>query len=170
MKEKINTSCLVPFLFAIYMVLLVWIILFKLQLSISELDKIRSINLIPFYYANKIGMKFHLKEVIENILIFIPLGIYLCMFKHKLEFKMKLFIILTVCFILEILQYILGVGITDITDIITNTCGGIMGIGLYVSAVKIFHVEEQGNRVFTIFAAVVTAIVVGGLSFLLILN
>ena len=71
-KKRAGINCLVPFLFAVYMVLLVWIILFKLQLSIHDLDTVRNINLIPFHYENEIGMNFHLKEVLENIGIFIP--------------------------------------------------------------------------------------------------
>lgn len=163
-------SYFVPVLFAIYMVLLVWIILFKLQLSIFELEKIRGINLIPFYYENEVRMNFHLKEVIQNALIFIPLGIYLCMLKHSLSFKTKLFIILLTGSLLEIFQYILAVGRTDITDVITNTCGGIIGIGLYGLAVKIFHGKKEADKIITIFAVIVTVVVVGGLSILLILN
>lgn len=40
MKRKSN--CLATILFLIYLALLVWIILFKLQFSISDLDKVRS--------------------------------------------------------------------------------------------------------------------------------
>ena len=152
------------------MVLLVWIILFKFELSIFELDRIRSINLIPFHYENEIGMKFHLKEVIENALIFIPFGIYLCMLKHNLSFRTKLFIILLTSSLLEIFQYVLAVGRTDITDIITNTCGGAMGIGLYGLATKVFHGKNQADKIITIFAVIVTVVVVGSLSVLLILN
>ncbi|MEG1265437.1 MAG: VanZ family protein, partial [Myroides sp.] len=71
-----------PLLFIIYITLLIWIIVFKLQFSISELDTVRSINLIPFHYDNEIGVRFHLTEILENIAIFAPLGIYLFMFKH----------------------------------------------------------------------------------------
>ena len=52
MKRKSN--CLATILFLIYLALLVWIILFKLQFSISDLDKVRSINLIPFHYDKEI--------------------------------------------------------------------------------------------------------------------
>ena len=89
MSKKKKTSFLVPLLFAIYMVLLVWIIVFKLQFSISELDTFRSINLIPFYYDNEVGVRFHLTEVLENIAIFAPLGIYLCMLKHEPRFLLR---------------------------------------------------------------------------------
>lgn len=77
MKRKSN--CLATILFLIYLALLVWIILFKLQFSISDLDKVRSINLIPFHYDKKVGTAFHLTEVLENFLIFVPMGIYLQM-------------------------------------------------------------------------------------------
>ena len=40
-RKKVGLNCLVQFLFAVYLILLVWIILFKLQLSIHELDRIR---------------------------------------------------------------------------------------------------------------------------------
>ena len=77
MKRKSN--CLATILFLIYLALLVWIILFKLQFSISDLDKVRSINLIPFHYDKEVGAAFHLTEVLENFLIFVPMGIYLQM-------------------------------------------------------------------------------------------
>lgn len=72
MKRKSN--CLATILFLIYLALLVWIILFKLQFSISDLDKVRSINLIPFHYDKEIGAAFHLTEVLENFLIFCSYG------------------------------------------------------------------------------------------------
>ena len=71
MKRKSN--CFVTILFLIYLALLVWIILFKLQFSISDLDKIRSINFIPFHYDKEIGAAFHLTEVLKNFLIFVPM-------------------------------------------------------------------------------------------------
>lgn len=37
-------------LFTIYIFLVIWIILFKLAISIDQLPQFRSINLIPFYY------------------------------------------------------------------------------------------------------------------------
>lgn len=67
MKRKSN--CLATISFLIYLALLVWIILFKLQFSISDLDKVRSINLIPFHYDKEVGAAFHLTEVLENFLI-----------------------------------------------------------------------------------------------------
>ena len=44
-RKKAGINCLVPFLFAVYLILLVWIILFKLQLSVNELDRIMTMRL-----------------------------------------------------------------------------------------------------------------------------
>lgn len=170
MKKREKRGFLVPFLFIIYMVLLVWIILFKLQFSISEIDKVRSINLIPFHYENEIGMNFHLKEILENAAIFMPLGIYLCMFRHEWNVKAKFVIILMISLLFEIVQYIMAVGRTDVTDLIANTCGGMVGIALYWLVVKVFHNRKQVNLIITILAAIVTIVVVGLLTILLVLN
>lgn len=66
-------------LFVIYLVILTWIILFKLQLSIADLPHIRSINLIPFQESVIINDKLNVKEIIYNVIIFIPLGLYISM-------------------------------------------------------------------------------------------
>ena len=92
MKRKSN--CLATILFLIYLALLVWIILFKLQFSISDLDKIRSINLIPFHYDKEVGAAFHLTEVLENFLIFVPMGIYLQMLLPRTKLYVKFMLIL----------------------------------------------------------------------------
>ena len=48
-KRKFGVSVL----FLIYLALLVWIILFKLQFNINDLDTVRKINIIPFYANSK---------------------------------------------------------------------------------------------------------------------
>lgn len=167
-REK--TSRLVSVLFMIYLALLVWIILFKLQFSVSAIDKIRNVNLIPFYYADEIGTRLHVTEVLENVLIFIPFGIYLCMLKREPCLKMKFGIIFLSSLALEIFQYILAVGWTDVTDLMTNTCGGMAGVGFYWLAVKVFGSRRRAELIITVFAAAVTAAVTALLAVLLISN
>ena len=106
MKRKLKR--LVPALFLIYLALLVWIILLKLQFSLQDLDTGRSVNLIPFYYDKEIGTAFHLKEVLENLLIFVPMGIYLQMLLPKRRLHIKLIIIAGTSLLLEALQYVLA--------------------------------------------------------------
>ena len=123
-KEKVNYT--VPILFLLYLALLIWIILFKLQFSILDLDRVREINLIPFYYEYEVT--FHATEVLQNVLIFMPFGIYLCLLLPKSRFGVKLLLISAVSLLLEICQYVLAIGRSDITDLITNVCGGLFGI------------------------------------------
>ena len=142
--NRLKKIDIVKVLFGIYCLLLVWIILFKLSFSIQDitgLDKIRSINLIPFYYHNEINSHFHFTEVIENFLIFIPFGIYLKM----LNKDNKIIIIYGFLFslILEISQFIFKLGASDITDIITNTLGTTIGVLGYCLLEKIFKDKVQ---------------------------
>lgn len=142
-------------LFGIYILLLIWIILFKTSFSISDfigLSKIRSINLIPFYYPKEVN--FHLREVIANILIFIPLGIYLKM----LDVNSKKTILYGFIFsiILEISQFILKIGASDITDIITNTSGTMLGVCGYILLEKNLKNKEKTNNALRTFALIFT--------------
>ena len=47
--------------------------------------------------------------------------------------SLKLLIIAGISLLLEITQYILAIGSSDITDLITNTAGGLLGCLLYTS-------------------------------------
>lgn len=66
-------------LFAIYILSLVWIILFKLGSSLTNLPHYRNINLIPFSGSVIVNGKIFLSEIIGNILIFIPF-VYISVF------------------------------------------------------------------------------------------
>lgn len=160
----------VPVLFSIYLVLLIWIILFKLQFSISDLDTLRSVNLIPFHYDNEIGVGFHIKEVLENLLIFVPMGIYLQMLLQESRFHVKLAIIAGTSLLLETAQYILAVGRSDITDLLTNTAGGLLGIALYGIIVRLLKSRSRADKLFFILAVITSAAVVGLLALLLFAN
>ena len=116
--------------------LLTWIIVFKFRFHISDLKYIRSINLIPFK-ANVT------KEILINVILFIPLGMYL-----KRTLDNKFLNILLISFIFEALQYILHIGVSDITDIIMNTLGGIIGISIISISSLIFNNNKFINKLF----------------------
>ena len=169
MKRKSN--CLATILFLIYLALLVWIILFKLQFSISDLDKVRSINLIPFHYDKKVGTAFHLTEVLENFLIFVPMGIYLQMLLPRKKIICEVHAdCFGTSFLLEAMQYILAVGRSDITDVLTNTAGGLLGLAVYSMAARLIGNRIKANRLFSILAGIVSVVVIGLLGLLLFAN
>lgn len=134
-KKQKNMAFIV---FGVYFFLLIWLILFKFEINISKMDTIRSINVIPFHYANEVGRNFHLQEVIYNVLVFVPLGVYIHFFKPEWSFFVKIIPGLCISFLFEILQYIFAIGASDITDVIDNTLGGIIGVILAQLFHKIF--------------------------------
>lgn len=110
--------------------LLIWIILFKGNVNF-EFGYYRKINLIPFGGSLIVNGKLQLDEIIQNIIIFIPFGSHICMLKPKCSFIKKVMPAFFTSLVVEILQYIFAIGATDITDLIGNTLGGIIGIGLF---------------------------------------
>ena len=165
MKKKL--SYFAWLLFAVYALLLIWIILFKMKFSFGELYKVRKINLVPFYYDNGKDTPLHLRECIGNFLIFIPFGIYISVLCHKMSFALKFFMIALFSMGLEALQYVLSIGITDITDVITNTLGGAAGILMYKLSAGIFRSETRADSIIIIIAAVITLEITGLLALMI---
>lgn len=123
-------------LFTIYLLFLVWIVVFKTQFSISDLPHYRAINLNPFHDA--LNHPIRTREVIDNILIFIPYGILISMVKDKKLLITKIFQIFMTSLAFETIQYIFSIGSTDVNDLITNTLGGFIGIIIYCIFKKVF--------------------------------
>ena len=69
--------------------------------------------------------------------------------------------------IVEGLQYILAVGSFDITDIITNTLGGLIGLMLFQAIEKAFNNRDKAQRFINLMAATGT---VSMILFLLLLK
>lgn len=136
-SKKRNTLTIV--LFAIYILVLIGIILFKLPFYSEFLsDGIRVINLIPFQGSFDYNGVFNSREVIDNILLFIPLGVYIGMLKSEWSFVRKILPAIGLSLLFEVIQYIFAMGRTDVTDILGNTLGGIIGIGIYALLFKVF--------------------------------
>lgn len=170
MSENKNRKIIITkILFGIYIFLNLWIILFKTSFSISEIIGLtgeRSINLIPFYYPSKVN--FHLREVIANLIIFIPLGIYLKMFDINSKKVILSGFIFSI--FLELIQFIFKIGAFDITDIITNTTGTMFGVCGYILLEKVFKNKEKINNVLRIIALIVTILISLLMALLIISN
>ena len=156
-KTKIQKNITI-FLTFIYILLLIWIILFKLQINFSELSYIKNINLIPFHESMFINGHISLKEIIYNIIIFIPLGIYTNIFKSTWSFIKKVLPSLGVSLSFEILQYLFAIGASDITDVIENTLGGTIGIFIYILFHKAF--KEKTITIINIIATIISILAI----------
>lgn len=158
-RESRKTMIIATVLLIIYTIILAWSILFKMAFPIAIGIRDRSVNLIPFYYSSYIGT-FKTWDIEINILAFIPFGIYLSMLFPKLKIWKKVFIVMGLSVVFEALQYILSVGATDITDVISNTSGGIIGIGLYLITLKLIKNKQRLDFVITVLASLATIVLI----------
>lgn len=168
MENKKNK--LITILFGIYLVILIWIILFKMQTDLKFLPYIRSVNLVPFGQSVIINGKIDFNEMINNCLIFIPVGIYVEMLGKNRKFYQKIIPIFLLTLFLEISQFILHIGATDITDVIMNTLGGMIGILSISMLYKIFKNGEKVDQILGILALICTVMVVAFLGVLIVVN
>ena len=152
-------------LFIVYFCILIWILLFKMSFSFDELYKSRSINIIPFSGSVIVNGKFYINEIINNILVFILVGTYTCMLKQEWSILKKVSVAFFISLAIEVLQFILSIGATDISDLIGNTIGGIIGIGIFYLFTKIF--KNKAINILNILASIATVVLVGLLSILL---
>ena len=154
-------------LLAVYFVLLVWIILFKMQTNVSLFFHMgyRHMNLIPLKGSVIIDGKIRISEIILNVLIFVPFGIYISMLKEEWSFLQKTAPFFCTSLAFEILQYIFGIGATDITDLIGNTLGGMIGILLFELLSKLL--KKNTIKILNVVASIGTVLITG-LLFLLI--
>lgn len=113
-------------LFGCYLTILTLGILFKF----GNVSHMRKINVIPYWIdCIKWGIfeGWQAREIGYNILAFVPLGIYAAIFR----FRFFYFIPFGVSLFYETVQYIFAIGVTDTTDLIGNTFGGFIGIGIW---------------------------------------
>ncbi len=155
-------------LLGIYLILLTWIILFKMQFSISQIGHIRSLNLIPFGASVIVNGKLDIDEIVNNAIVFIPVGVYMGMLFPDWSFVRKLCPAAGLSLVYEVLQFVFALGASDITDLIMNSSGG--AIGLFVFAVLSKILGKRTNRVLNILAGICTVLVIAFLAFIIYLN
>lgn len=110
--------------------------------DISLLEYMRiSTNLVPFktinMYVDAISsgiISYHLivDNLLGNIILFIPIGIYLPYYFNNVTKIIQVFLVtLILIFIVEATQLLTMRGRFDIDDLILNTCGALIGFGLW---------------------------------------
>ena len=146
-------------LLLIYLLVLFWILLLTLGVRFSYMGN-NSVNLIPF------DKSLDASETILNVVIFLPLGVYAEVLFKSRPLGTKLFFVFLFSLLIEGLQLILRVGAFDITDIITNTLGGIIGLIIFKVLKKLFHNSIRTQKFINIIAAIGTVLMVSLLLFL----
>lgn len=111
-------------------------------------------NLIPFkntinYVINhdRFNLDIVINNTLGNILIFIPLGIFLpILFKRYASFNKAIAFSILVSFTIEALQFLLQIGQFDIDDLILNGIGSIVGF-FFIKLIFKFQNIVQKPRV-----------------------
>ncbi|HEL1640694.1 TPA: VanZ family protein [Streptococcus suis] len=141
---------LTNFLFVTYLVILTWIIVFKMDLSTLLLVRYgyRSLNLIPFAGTAVYNGMLDYQEILLNVLCFIPFGIYMEMVFRKASWVQNLLVIGLVSLFYEVLQYSFMIGMADITDLLANGLGGAIGINIMYVLTSIWREQayERMNK------------------------
>ena len=120
-------------LFVTYLVLLTWVVLWKLQMPYVGEGALRHIKLVPFVPTAEDGASDPL-EVIANVVLFVPFGLYLGLLAPSWPWWKLAGVVAGSSLVLEVTQWVLSVGSCDITDLVVNTAGGLAGLGLLVLA------------------------------------
>lgn len=126
----------------------------------------RSVNLVPFqtiggYLDDLTGAahlrSFALQNLLGNIVIFIPLGVYAILFNKDKRVWKNLLIVLGATVLAEVLQTVFKLGHGDIDDVILNCLGGLLGIFLYKGLYRLCGDERKVRYVVAVAAPVIGA-------------
>ena len=124
-------------LFALYLVLLVWVVLWKLELPWAGEAGWRIVKLVPFVATSGAGASTPF-DVLANLALFVPLGLYLGLLVPSWQWWKVACAAAAASLGLEVAQYVLAVGSSDLTDVVVNTAGGLAGLGLLALARREF--------------------------------
>ena len=105
------------------------------------------LNLIPFQWLSEPDIKNQLiVEVVPNVWMFLPLGMFLpVVFKKMRRIYKTALIVFFVTFSVEFFQYFIGRS-SDIDDIIANLSGGIIGYGIFRGFDRLFQRKNWWNK------------------------
>ncbi|SFR79455.1 VanZ like family protein [Agromyces sp. CF514] len=149
-----TTRTALSLLFAIYLFLLVWLVLWKLQVpSVGGVERV--VKLVPFVSTASAGAS-AMWEVTGNLLAFIPFGLYLGLLAPRMPWWKATAVVAATSAMLEAAQFALAIGRSDLTDVIMNASGGLVGFALAVLLRRALGTTT--GRAMTVVCAIGTAV------------
>lgn len=121
--------------FIIYILCLFQVVTFQDDVTWS------SNNFIPFkeIFRYNIGSRLFIKNVIGNMILFLPFGFFISYYLNVDNYKLTLLLTIIASVSIEIVQMCIG-RVFDIDDIILNICGSIVGFIIY------FNLNKLGDK------------------------
>lgn len=121
----------------------------------------RSINIVPFrtiisYLSGSdiLLRAFSLSNVLGNIVLFIPLGVYFTLFSHDKKIYKNVLLVFLISLSVEVVKYLFKIGIGDIDDVILNCFGGFIGIAAYRILLLLFKDVNKVRHIIEILAPI----------------
>ncbi len=165
-NNRIIQSAFLYTILVFYIILSLSIIIFKYVSPLELLNEgrpiFRSINILPFrtikgyltgtFYVSRSVV---LKNILGNIGLFIPLGIYLQLLKKDKRIFVSIFFVIIISLSVEIIQFVLAIGAADIDDILLNCAGGIIGILFYRLLSILIKNDDKIRTAVTILSSVI---------------
>lgn len=152
-RHRILHNILLYSVFACYILIVVFLLFLKRH-------DFRSLNLIPFHSifsylsGNRFLKSFALSNILGNIVLFVPMGVYLSVFLRKNKpLRITLFVIL-MSVIAEVIQYVCRRGVADIDDVILNGLGGFLGVLSYQILFSLCKDKFKVRRIVEVLAPV----------------
>ncbi|MDO5079035.1 MAG: VanZ family protein [Streptococcus minor] len=153
------------YLFYAYLILLTWGILFKFETRIGYIyffQNTRFVNWVPFSAPLIANGNIVWEEMFFNLFFFIPMGVCLPLLKSQWSVWQIIYFGFLLSLLYEGLQFILAVGMTDITDLMLNTLGAGIGLLLYQLFLKLFksHTRKWVNVIGLIIVTIPLSVLV----------
>lgn len=146
-------------LLAVYLVLLAWAVLWKLEVPHTGGYGRDRVQLVPFGLAGGDHVVVP-SEIAANLLLFVPLAVLLGLLAPARPWWWPVAVTAGTSLALEAVQLALAVGIADVTDLLVNTAGGLAGAGLLALARR--TLRERAAVVVTRVCAVAVGLAVLG--------
>lgn len=125
--EERPRRALLGALFLVYLVLLTWVVMWKLEMPWVG-GGVRNVKLVPFVAGSNGDGASQPIEVWANLLLFVPFGVYLRLLAPSWSPLSVTALAVGVSGAMEAAQFVLTVGRTDSSDVIANTAGTVVGM------------------------------------------
>ena len=87
----------------------------------------RAVKLVPFVADDGYGVN-TVPEMLANLALFVPFGVYVGLLAPRLRWWSVAAVAATLSAGFEALQFVLAVGSSDVTDVVLNTAGAVVGV------------------------------------------
>lgn len=149
-KQRSIKRGVIIFLFLSYIIVLLFAVLLmdrsiknEYQYNLVLFDEIKRY----FRYREQVGNWIFLRNILGNVVGFIPLGLFWpYVFPKMRNFLMVLLVCFECSLVIEIIQLTCKIGSFDVDDLLLNTLGGAFGCLLYYIWMAVWrrkHVQKE---------------------------